>query len=437
MTQPLYKLPLYSEGASDSRDARARLVPITKAGVEQIENVCRGDKITSAAIGDHAHDASDITTGVVDPARLGSGTPTSTTVLLGNMTWGSGLPAVDHASDHEAGGGDALDLGSIAGTITSTQHGTISTGDPHAQYALDADLAAHLADADPHPTLQRESEKGVANGYAGLGADGKVPSAQLPASGAADWDSITNKPATFAPTIGATAVTAVAGNDARLSDARTPTAHTHDDRYYTESEVDTALGTKQASNANLTTIAGLTPTTDNFIVAAASAWASRTPAQAKTSLGLVKADVGLGNVDNTSDAAKPVSTATQAALDGKAATTHNHDATYAALSHTHNASAIDAGTLDIARLPTVTVAKGGTGLTAVGTALHGLRVNAAGNALEYAAITASVAAPFTGNQATGDFTIADGQFGIHGKRLTLTSTQRATLQGSARLILCG
>jgi hypothetical protein len=33
---------------------------------------------------------------------------------------------------------------------------------------------------------------------------------------------------------------------------------------------------------------------------------------------LAKADVGLGNADNTSDAAKPVSTATQAALDTKA-----------------------------------------------------------------------------------------------------------------------
>lgn len=32
---------------------------------------------------------------------------------------------------------------------------------------------------------------------------------------------------------------------------------------------------------------------------------------------LVKADVGLGNVDNTSDANKPVSTATQTALNGK------------------------------------------------------------------------------------------------------------------------
>ena len=37
----------------------------------------------------------------------------------------------------------------------------------------------------------------------------------------------------------------------------------------------------------------------------------------KTDLVLVKADVGLGNVDNTSDLNKPISTATQAALDLK------------------------------------------------------------------------------------------------------------------------
>lgn len=42
-----------------------------------------------------------------------------------------------------------------------------------------------------------------------------------------------------------------------------------------------------------------------------------------------RTNLGLGNVDNTSDANKPVSTATQTALDGKSATTHNHDGTYA------------------------------------------------------------------------------------------------------------
>ncbi len=39
---------------------------------------------------------------------------------------------------------------------------------------------------------------------------------------------------------------------------------------------------------------------------------------------LVKADVGLDNVDNTSDANKPISSATQTALNGKASTTHSH-----------------------------------------------------------------------------------------------------------------
>ena len=39
---------------------------------------------------------------------------------------------------------------------------------------------------------------------------------------------------------------------------------------------------------------------------------------------LAKADVGLSNADNTADATKPISTAAQAALDGKAAAVHGH-----------------------------------------------------------------------------------------------------------------
>ena len=56
---------------------------------------------------------------------------------------------------------------------------------------------------------------------------------------------------------------------------------------------------------------------------------------------LAKTDVGLGSVDNTSDAAKPISTATQTALNAKAGT-----------SHQHAAGDITSGTLDIARIPT-------------------------------------------------------------------------------------
>lgn len=50
--------------------------------------------------------------------------------------------------------------------------------------------------------------------------------------------------------------------------------------------------TYQPLDSDLTTIAGLTATTDNFIVSVSSAWASRTPTQVKTTL-------SLNNVENT------------------------------------------------------------------------------------------------------------------------------------------
>lgn len=59
----------------------------------------------------------------------------------------------------------------------------------------------------------------------------------------------------------------------------------------------------QPLDADLTTIAGLTATTNNFIVSVSSAWASRTPTQVKTTL-------NLDLVDNTSDATKNSATAT-------------------------------------------------------------------------------------------------------------------------------
>ena len=49
----------------------------------------------------------------------------------------------------------------------------------------------------------------------------------------------------------------------------------------------TDLAGKQPLDSDLTTIAGLTATTDNFIVSVSSAWASRTPTQVRTTLGLV------------------------------------------------------------------------------------------------------------------------------------------------------
>jgi len=80
----------------------------------------------------------------------------------------------------------------------------------------------------------------------------------------------------------------------------------------------TALDTKQPLDSDLTALAALSPTDDDLVQRKAGAWTNRSIAQYKTDLALTKADVGLGNVDNTSDASKPISTATQAALNAKA-----------------------------------------------------------------------------------------------------------------------
>lgn len=160
----------------------------------------------------------------------------------------------------------------------------------------------------------------------------------------------------------------------------------------------TALDLKQNLDTDLTTIAGLTATTDNVIQSVSSAWASRTPAQLKTTLALVKGDVGLGSVDNTSDASKPVSTATQTALDLKA----------------NLASPTFSGTPS---LPTGTTAT----------------TQAASDSSTKLATTAFVAAALNPSYSPGSFTVATETGRLFINHLKLTSSQRATLAGTARL----
>ena len=64
------------------------------------------------------------------------------------------------------------------------------------------------------------------------------------------------------------------------------------------------LANKQPLNANLTQFAALTIPDNSIVQKISGSLAARTMAQLKTALGLVKADVGLGNVDNVSDANK-------------------------------------------------------------------------------------------------------------------------------------
>lgn len=107
------------------------------------------------------------------------------------------------------------------------------------------------------------------------------------------------------------------GNVDNTSDANKPVS----------TAAQTALDAKQDLDSDLTAIAGLTPSNDDVIQRKAGAWTNRTPSQLKTDLSLSKSDVGLGNVDNTSDANKPVSTAQQTAIDAKVADAINDGTT--------------------------------------------------------------------------------------------------------------
>ena len=78
-----------------------------------------------------------------------------------------------------------------------------------------------------------------------------------------------------------------------------PAPHNHDDRYYTEQEINDLL-------------AAIILDLNNHI------------ADTNNPHNVTKAQVGLGNVDNTSDLDKPISTATQTALDNKSNVGHTH-----------------------------------------------------------------------------------------------------------------
>ena len=69
-----------------------------------------------------------------------------------------------------------------------------------------------------------------------------------------------------------------------------------------------AIATKQDLNAKLTQLSALNLVDNDVIQQKSGVLANRSPLQLKTDLGLVKADVGLSNVDNTSDINKPIST---------------------------------------------------------------------------------------------------------------------------------
>ena len=71
-----------------------------------------------------------------------------------------------------------------------------------------------------------------------------------------------------------------------------------------------ALGAKQDLDSDLTAIGSMSPANGSIIRRISGVWAESTLPALKTAMAFVKGDVGLGNVDNTSDATKNSASAT-------------------------------------------------------------------------------------------------------------------------------
>ena len=232
-------------------------------------------------------DTAKITSGVFDISRLPTGT-SGTSVSLGNHTHtGYAASTHDHSADDIASG--TFDIGRIpTGTSPSTvalgshTHANYSTtGHTHDdRYYTETEIDAALS------TKLNSSEKGSSNGVASLGSDGKIPASQLPAIAIKDVFTIASQAAMLS-------LSAQRGDMA----IRTDTGRTY-------------------------VLASDSPSTLNDWKEISSGAAPVSSVAGKTGVvTLTSSDVGLGNVNDTSDLGKPISTATQTALDTKLAKT--------------------------------------------------------------------------------------------------------------------
>lgn len=192
---------------------------------------------------------------------------------------------------HTVGAATAADLAKLHGAGVLSGN---NTGDQDLSgYATLVALAAALL------LKQDLSGRGVANGYAPLGADNKLPAEYLPGGSMrymATWNAATNTPTL------ADGTAANAGQWYRVATGGTRNLGSGNITFDVgDYVVCNHLGVWEKSDTTdaVASVAGL--------VGAISA------ASLKAALTLVKADVGLGNVDNIADAAKAVLSATKLA----------------------------------------------------------------------------------------------------------------------------
>lgn len=205
--------------------------------------------LDAAGGGPHVHELDDVDglddalAGRVltdDPRLSDARTPTAHAHPQGEVTGLVATLAAKADASHAHGQGDVTGLAAAlaakedAGVAATAVAAHAAASDPHPTYTTAAEAASaassavstHVGLGDPHPAYQLEAEKNQANGYAGLDGSGKVPGTRQ--------------------TYGSAADTACQGNDARLSDARAPTAHTQATSTVTFAATDRLLGRSTA-----------------------------------------------------------------------------------------------------------------------------------------------------------------------------------------------
>lgn len=152
------------------------------------------------------------------------------------------------------------------------------------------------------------SDVGSADGVASLGPDGKIPDSEIPAAIARDSElsSHTSASTSVHGIADTSALATKTYADNAASTAAAAIVAAAPDALNTLNELAAALGNDASYASTITTALG----TKAPIAS---------PTFTGTVSGVTKTHVGLGNVDNTTDANKPISTATQTALDLKLA----------------------------------------------------------------------------------------------------------------------
>lgn len=165
----------------------------------------------------------------------------------------------------------------------------------------------------------------------------------------------------------------------------------------------TAATTYQPLDADLTAIAGLTPTADNFIVGNGTTWTQETPAQARTSLGATTVGSNLFTLTNPSAVTFP---------------RFNADNTISALDAATFRTAIGAGTSSTTGTVTTVSVVSSNGFT--GTVTNDTTTPAI-------TLTTSVTGVLKGNGTSISAATAGSDYGAPGTASTWTASQRGTV----------